>query len=384
MRIVSIVEAATLNAVAKVTLEFFRTAREMPDMAAVQGSVITFNRDSDNPESPSEFVLASQAAGLEVDVIPERRRFDLSVIPALKKIIEQRQPDVVITNSVKSHFLMWRSRLWKKYPWVAYHHGYTATDQKMRLYNRFDRWSLPKAQLVMTVCEAFAQELHVVARVPREKIRVQHNAIRPAPKPDPATVQAQRMYLGIDENERVILSVGRLSKEKGHSDLIAAFQSLCQSEVSSDWKLVIVGEGPERARLAAQADETGLARRIIFTGQINDVQPFYAMATLFALPSHSEGSPNVLLEAMAAEVPVVATAVGGVPEIVTNNESALLVPASDTAAMATAMLRLLNDADLTRQVTAKASALLVQQFAPKAYARALVRLFREANDQRGS
>ena len=58
MRIISIVEATTLNAVAKVALEFFRTAREMPDMAAVQGSVITFNRDTDNPQSPNEFVLA--------------------------------------------------------------------------------------------------------------------------------------------------------------------------------------------------------------------------------------------------------------------------------------------------------------------------------------
>ena len=113
--------------------------------------------------------LHTQAAGIEIDVIPERRRFDLSVIPALKEIIEQRQPDVVVTNSVKSHFLMWRSRLSKKYQWVAYHHGYTTTDQKMRLYNRFDRWSLPKAHLVLTVCDAFARELNAVAKVPRKE-----------------------------------------------------------------------------------------------------------------------------------------------------------------------------------------------------------------------
>ncbi|MGZ8847909.1 MAG: glycosyltransferase, partial [Pyrinomonadaceae bacterium] len=333
MRIVSIVEATTLNAVARITLEFFRTARELTDAnagtPAVEGSVITFDRDSDQTESPNKFVLATRAAGIEIDVIPERRRFDLSVIPALKRIIEQRQPDVVITHSVKSHFLMWRSRLWKKYPWVAFHHGYTTTDQKMRLYNRFDRWSLPKAQLVITVCDAFAQELNVVARVPRDNIRVQHNPIRITAKPDPAAVQAQRKHLGIGENERVILSVGRLSNEKAHADLIAAFQRLCQTEAGQYCKLVIVGDGPERARLEAQAEETGYGQRIFFTGQMGDVRPFYAMAAVVVLPSHSEGSPYALLEAMAAKVPVVATAVGGVPEMVEDEESALLIPGRD-------------------------------------------------------
>jgi glycosyltransferase involved in cell wall biosynthesis len=251
----------------------------------------------------------------------------------------------------------------------------------MRLYNRLDRWSLPKAKLVMTVCDAFAQELNVVARVPREKLRVQHNPVRPARRPDPAVVETLRKGLGIDQNERVILSVGRLSKEKAHADLIAAFQRLCQTKANPSCKLVIVGDGPERARLKALAEQTGYGPRIIFTGRMTDVQPFYALAHSFVLPSHSEGSPIVLLEAMAAEVPVVATAVGGVPEIVTNNESALLVPASDPSAMATAMQCLLNDTELRQRLTARASALVVQKYSPNAYVRSLLRIFSEAIGQ---
>lgn len=379
MRIVSIVEATTLNAVARITLEFFRTARELADAndgtPAVQGSVITFERDSGKTESPNEFVLATRAAGIEVDLIPERRRFDLSVIPALKKLIEERQPDVVITHSVKSHFLMWRSHLWKKYPWVAFHHGYTTTDQKMRLYNRFDRWSLPKAQLVMTVCDAFAQELSVVARVPRERIRVQHNSIRMTATPDPAVVKEERERLGIGEKERVILSVGRLSSEKAHADLIAAFQRLCQTEAGEICKLVIVGDGPERARLEAQAEETGCGQRIFFTGQVGDVRPFYAMADVFVLPSHSEGSPNVLLEAMAAEVPVVATAVGGVPEIVENEQNALLVPDRDPAAFAAAITRIFTEDELARRLTTNALELVRTRHTPQIYVRSLLEIF---------
>ena len=116
-------------------------------------------------------------------MIPERRRFDLTVVSALREIVKQRQPDLVITHSVKSHFLMWRSRQWKQYPWIAFHHGYTTTDRKMRVYNRFDRWSLPKADLVVTVCNAFALELSAIAGVAPERIRVKHNSIRPEPRP---------------------------------------------------------------------------------------------------------------------------------------------------------------------------------------------------------
>jgi glycosyltransferase involved in cell wall biosynthesis len=382
MRLVSVVEATTVNAVAKITLEFFRTARElaetMSDAPAIEGSIVTFVRGS----SENEFIQSARASGIDIDVIPERGRFDLAVIPALKTIVERRQPDIVLTQSVKSHFLMWRSRLWKLIPWVAYHHGYTATDSRMRLYNRFDRWSLPKADLVMTVCEAFAQELANVNKVSRDKIRIQHNAIRPGPKPNTSEVNALRERLGIAGNERVILTVGRLSKEKAQADLIQAFQHL--SGTNADCNLIIVGDGPERVNLEAFARTSNLEERICFTGQISDVRPFYALADVFVLPSHSEGSPNVLLEAMAAEVPIVATAVGGVPEIVQHEASALLVSPQTPAAMAQAIHQILTDKRLAQRLVANASNLLISKHSPDQYARSLLRLYHEVIEARRS
>src|ERR1043166_9747242 len=163
MKIMSVVEATNVNAVARTVLDFFVTARELSDSrrerAGIAGSIVTFDRAAAGDQEPNEFIQAARAAGIVVEVIPEQRRFDLSVIPALKAIAPRREPGIIVTHSVKSHFLMWRSRLWKKYPWVAFHHGYTMTDRKMRLYNRFDRWSLPKADMVVTVCNAFAREL---------------------------------------------------------------------------------------------------------------------------------------------------------------------------------------------------------------------------------
>jgi glycosyltransferase involved in cell wall biosynthesis len=380
MRIVSVVEATTVNAVAKITLEFFRAAREITDAnlnrPIIDGSIVTFARDS----SENEFIQAARAAGIQADAIPERGRFDLGVLPALKSIIEQRQPDIVITQSVKSHFLMWRSRLWKKIPWIAYHHGYTSTDSKMRLYNRFDRWSLPKSDLVMTVCEAFAHELAIANKVPRKKIRVQHNPIRPWPRSNPALVKALRERWGITDHERVILSVGRLSKEKAQADLILAFQQLCGT--SSGYKLVIVGEGPERASLEAAAAALMIDKRVVFTGQMSEVQPFYAAADVFVLPSHSEGSPNVLLEAMDAEVPVVATAVGGVPEIVEDETSALLVPPGDSPAMANAIGRLVNNPELRTRLSRNAAELVSKNHSPQQYVKSLIQTYSNVIEQR--
>lgn len=182
IRLLTIVEATTINAVAKNVLEFYRSARELnktrPDFPVIESCLVTFDRRRGDQSTQSDFVTAASEQGLDVEVIPERRRFDLSVIPALRDIVAGRGSDLVVTNSVKSHFLVWRSGLWRKFPWVAFHHGYTDTDRKMRLYNRLDRWSLPHADRLVTVCGAFAQDLLGSTGVPLEKISVQHNAIR--------------------------------------------------------------------------------------------------------------------------------------------------------------------------------------------------------------
>ena len=374
-----------MNAVAKGTLEFYCTARELAEAGemSIEGRVVTFAR-GDQQQLLNGFVQTFRDAGIEVEVIQERRRFDLGVLPALRKLVEGHQPDIVVTHSVKSHFLMWRSRLWRAVPWVAFHHGYTTTDRKMQLYNRLDRWSLAKADLVLTVCHAFARELANTTGVPIEKISVHHNAIRPFPVASAADIETLKQRYQLTETDRIILSIGRLSKEKAHIDLVRAFVELCERSPEINARLIVVGDGSERERLKLAAQNTTFGDRIIFAGQIINVQPFYSIADVFVLPSHSEGSPHVLLEAMAANVPVVATAVGGVPEIVENEASALLVSANDPTAMANAMARVLADEGLARRLTTRAADLVVQNHSPEQYARWLLSLYRETINQRRS
>ncbi len=134
--------------------------------------------------------------------------------------------------------------------------------------------------------------------------------------------------------------------------------------------------------MEAAVEATGYEERVVFTGQLTDVQPFYAMADVFALPSHSEGSPNVLLEAMVANLPIVASAVGGVPEMVANDESALLVPPNDPQSLTTAIASLLTDKVMAQRLAANAAMRVDTQYAPENYVRSLVEIYREIMEER--
>jgi glycosyltransferase involved in cell wall biosynthesis len=396
IKLLAVMEPKTVTGAAKNMLDFCQFARDLegtlPHLVTIETSIVTFERgrgsatrdsqtsqrsDDESPvETPNEFVKAARELGLEVDIIPERFRFDLRVIPTLREVIERRSPDIVLTHHVKSHFLMKLSRLWQKYPWVAFHHGYTKTRLREHLYNRMDRLSLPTARRVVTVCQAFAREL-ASAGVKPERISVQHNSIIQGKAASAEEVQALKTRLGITEGERIVLAIGRLSSEKAHIDLLSAFRHLLDINSGLKTKLIIVGDGPERKSLEAAVTANGISEHVIFAGQTSNVKPYYAAADVLVLPSHSEGSPYVLLEAMAAGLAIVATKVGGVPEMVEDEESALLVPARNPPAMAEAISRLLTDAQLARRLTVNASALIATRYSPETYVRSLTGIYSE-------
>jgi glycosyltransferase involved in cell wall biosynthesis len=385
IKLLCLIEAATVTGPAKNLLRFCRLMRT-PEFCSngaspVEVSIVTFVRGEqtdatdDASGSDNAFVAAAREAGVTVDVINERFRFDTQVIAKLREIVDRRAPDIIQTHMVKSHFLVKLSGLGKRYPWIAYHHGYTTPDLKMQVYNRFNRWSLPTASLVITVCDDFAEQL-VKTGVRRDRIVVRHNSVTPTRTVTMDEQRALRTKLGIAGDERVLLSVGRLSKEKSHADLIESVSMLRQLGFEARFDLVMVGDGPERERLQSAIKARGLDGHIIFAGQVDDVLPYYAIADVLALPSLSEGSPNVLFEAMAAGLPIVATSVGGVPEIVVSEQSALLVPAREPRLLAAALHRVLTQPELAQSLSANAIA-RVLDFSPDAHARSLIRLYEQ-------
>jgi glycosyltransferase involved in cell wall biosynthesis len=299
------------------------------------------------------------------------------VIWRLRRVVKQVNPDIIQTHFSKSHFLVWLSAVWRERPWIAFHHGHTRSAFRLRIYHGLDRWSLRFPRQIIAVSHALARQL-VAQGLRRDQITVLHNAVElpnAGQETDATRLQAVRTRLGIRSTDRVVLAIGRLSKEKAHTDLVATMARLLKLQPDLHVRLLIVGEGPERAGIEEAVRSAGLQDVVKLAGHENDVSGYYEIADVMAIPSLSEGSPNVLLEAMAAGVPVVSTAVGGIPEIVGNGKHAILVPPGDPAAMAGAIDVLLSNSDTADKLARAARNLAAAKYSPEQRARLLIKLY---------
>jgi glycosyltransferase involved in cell wall biosynthesis len=372
IRVLAMMEARTVTGPAKNLIAFAAQARTLAGygVPGIDFSVATFERPS---SSSGPFCEALREQGVPYAVIAEKHAGDIGVVSQLRRIVAAKRPDIIQTHNTKSHFLIRTMGTPRGTRWIAFHHGFTKTDWKDRAYNRFARWSLKGAPHIVTVCHAFAQELEA-AGIAGDRISICHNSVSPSAAPRAEELAALKISLGIPRDASVILAAGRLSKEKGHRDLVSAVALLRTAHPSLDFRLLILGEGPERQALTETASTLGVAELLLLPGQQKNIRPFYGIASVFVLPSHSEGSPNVLLEAMAARLPIAATAVGGSVELVADGETALLATARDPQSLGSAIERLLFDRALADRLAANAEA-ASRQYTPESYARSVIELY---------
>jgi hypothetical protein len=167
LRILIIVEATYVSGSAKAVLEFAREAvRRNQTSRCAEISIVVFLRN----ETENTFTRSAQAIGIPLEAVTERRAFDWRIVPQLRAIATRVKPDIIWTNAVKAHFLVSMAGLHRRAKWVAFHHGYTTTTLRTRLYNQLDRWSLKRAERVVTVCGELATEM-VGLGIPRDRIQ---------------------------------------------------------------------------------------------------------------------------------------------------------------------------------------------------------------------
>ncbi len=325
------------------------------------------------------FVEVAAQAGVPVHCIPEVFRLMLACSCIFVELIGRVKPDLIQTHAPKSAFLVWISGLCRTVPWLAFHHGYTATLRRSPVYNFVNRWSLRGATKIVTVSRAFEEQL-CLEGARRELISVVHNAVevpRRDSRPSPEARSLRKRELGLSTDEKVILSVGRLSREKGQLDLVAALRELRQMRPDIPARVMLVGDGPDQPKILMAAESAGLTKAVTFVGHVSDVSPYYRAADVVVIPSLSEGSPNVLLEAMAWGVPVVATSVGGIPEMVDHGKDALLVPPRQPAAMASAIDLVLSSPGLAASLSSRASARVEETYTPEYRAKCLSMIYED-------
>jgi glycosyltransferase involved in cell wall biosynthesis len=318
---------------------------------------------------PGPLREAVEAAGARYVPLSQVRRplspRDLLGLAELVRLVRRVRPDVVHTHSSKAGFLGriaarlagMRVCLFTAHGWAfEAHTGSTST-----LYRYADRLVEPITATVICVAESGRRAGLAAGTCTVERTVVLRNAVPLPELPEPAA-----------NGVPTVVSVGRLQEPKDFETLVRALGRL----EPGTFRARLVGDGPDREHVQALLDELQLGDAAELVGTSDDVAGILAAADVFVLSSRSEGLPVAILEAMAMALPVVATDVGGIPELVADGQTGLLVPPGDVGALAVALEQLLRDAELRRRLGAAGRARAENEFSVERWREEHVELYR--------
>lgn len=281
--------------------------------------------------------------------------------------------DVLLCHGYKADLLGHSAARRLGLPVVAVSRGWTAETWRVRLYEAVDRRMLRAMDLVVCVSEAQAAKVRA-AGVPAAKIAVIRNAARPAAFPPAGDAGRSALAAhAASGGDWLVVTAARLSPDKGIHVLVDAARRVVDRLPGA--RFVVFGDGSERDRLERQIAECGLDDAFTLAGFCGNLDQLWPNADLMVLPSFTEGLPNVVLEASAAGVPVVATAVGGTPEAVEDGRTGLLVPPGDPVALSAAVVDLLGDPLRRRKFGLAGRAFVRERFSFSLQARQYLELF---------
>lgn len=281
-----------------------------------------------------------------------------SQILVVARLLARRRPEVVQTHLTRAHVVGLLASRFVGVPAVAtLHNTRVGGDGNSPRALAFETWLLRHAARSLVACGAVVERAHRQRLAPRP-VTVVPNASSPPEELDEQRRRLLRLEIAGRECT-LVLAVGRLIEQKGYGDLLDAFALVAR--LRSDVDLAVVGEGEEREMMLARARAAGIEERVHLLGRRDDVGPLLQAADLYVAASRWEGLPLALLEAMAAGLPVLATAVGDVPSVV-DEGSGVLVPPSESDVLAAAMVELLDDVARRTSLGAGARRRAVEEF----------------------
>lgn len=337
-----------------------------------------------------------EQAGISSSIVPylghemgKNPMLALKATRFIRDMMRDSAPDIIHTHGPRAHLLAGRAAQYPgSHALVATAHGsfrqfmvgnsgefgWFRSRLKQFQYVRVDRHTGKLADRLIAVCEATRDDLVEVAKVPAEKVRVIHNGVSEVTVSDDDR-RALRAELGLGESHKLVTCVGRVAYHKGTADLIEAAAAIGREVPEA--RILIVGDGPLSSSLKERVQGSGLAERVIFTGDRRDAVRIVAASDLFVLPSLSEGLALTLLEAAMTSKAMVATDVGGNNEVVRPGETGMLVQPGDRAALAGAVVELLKDDEGRREMGRAAHRLWLSEFTVERMADRTEALYRE-------
>jgi glycosyltransferase involved in cell wall biosynthesis/GT2 family glycosyltransferase len=331
----------------------------------------SFHDQSDKPE----ILQCAEQSGLQTYESRSSGRFDARAIFELKSFLKRHDIQLLCTHGFKANTIGSIAKKLAGVPQIAFCRGWTAETLRIRAYEFLDRRFLRLADRI--VCVSEAQAKYLASRGLRHpRVAVAHNAMLESSGEAVLCDRAEaKKLLGFSPGTKLIGTVGRLSAEKGQRFLLEAAAELARD--SEDLRFVLLGEGRERANLELQAKRLGIEDIVILPGFQKNVSHWMRAFDVLANCSLTEGIPNAVLEAMAAGTPVVATAVGGVPEIIKDQESGLLVAAADSSALGRGLAEILRDNRKAATLASAGRIAVETNFSVAGQREALLKIYRE-------
>ncbi|HEX5234115.1 MAG TPA: glycosyltransferase [Silvibacterium sp.] len=300
----------------------------------------------------------------------------LELVSELAAILREREGVLLCTHGFKANVVGYFAARKTGTRHIAFLRGWTAETMRVVLYEMAERFVLSRASHVVCVSRKQAEQVGRLRRRSRSQPIVVPNAMLPPWSRLDHNQPVTRDSLNIPHNAFVFGSVGRLSAEKGHRFMISAFREAnAIFGAARPLRLIVVGDGREQEALERQAADYGLRDKIYFAGFQGNPGDWMALFDCMVQPSLTEGTPNSVLEALCLSVPVIATAVGGVPDLIANGENGLLVPPKNAASLANAMGRLILDIELRLRL-ANAAHETSRAYSPSAQKEKLLAVYR--------
>jgi glycosyltransferase involved in cell wall biosynthesis len=318
----------------------------------------------------TEIADEAKVRNLPVQLIPCDGRLDCGAVRTLRALLEKVAPEMLHTHGYKADVYGYLATRDSNITRISTCHTWHDNDLKDYLYGVLDRTVLRRFKMTVAVSEAVAKRLRD-AGVAAASIRIITNGI------DVEEFSRGQPSLCADlrPNERLVGLVGRLAPEKGIQYFLEAVPIVLRSY--PEVRFVVIGDGPERQNLARTARALGIEETVRFAGKLQVMPGVYASLDILVSSSLWEGLPMTILEALAAAIPVIATAVGAVPMVVLHEQTGLLVPAADAKALAGGIIRLLQDCELRERLADQGNQLVRQQFSAETMTTQYLRLYNE-------
>lgn len=330
-------------------------------------------------DAAREMLSRVREAGVEVLELRRKSRFEIWAWWPLLRLLRRERVDILHTHLFGSN--LWGCLLGRLagVPVIVCHeHMWSYGGSRFR--TLVDRWLIARwSNAFIAVSEAGRRSMIELEGIRRSDVVLLRNGVPPLPVGDPKKVRDE---LGIGPDQAVVVTIGILRPEKAHEVLIEATAYLAQRSVAG-FRVLIAGEGQERLKLETIIAELGLSEVVTLLGIRTDIPDVLAAADIAVCCSDFEGGPLSVMEYMGAELPVIATEVGGLPELV-RAENGILVPPRDPTGLASAIAELLTDGERRRRMGRAGKELRDREYGMDLYINRLEALYRRLLEAAGA